>query len=70
MNANNDEHKCPICGSQMELATTVRHRLGQAQRFRCTCGHVEDVTGLPAMSRPEKVAALPEGIEELPSDAD
>jgi len=41
-----------------------------ATRFRCTCGHIEDVVDLASLAhRIGEDPALPEGIEELPDVA-
>lgn len=69
MNDQENTKACPVCGGSMRQVANVQNKFGKAQRFRCTCGHFEDIPGnfiaSPIKSEPS-VSSVPEGFQEFP----
>jgi hypothetical protein len=61
-----DSLKCAVCGGAMRMITVVATKLGRSRRYKCTCGHTEDVKeDNDSRNRHNEVLDL-EGFQELP----
>jgi len=63
---NGDSLKCSVCGGVMRRVKLLPIKFGRLIRFRCTCGHCEDLKddrSSPQGIEPE--AVVPEGFQEL-----
>jgi hypothetical protein len=68
MNATTMSILCPVCGAEMKRTKTELSAFTRWSRFKCTCGHCEDLKqdGAPALE-PHLLLAI-EGFQEFPSD--
>ncbi len=64
---NCDALTCPVCGGPMKWVKVLPDKLARLVRFRCTCGHCEDLKDnkpSPSDNTQERLAL--EGFQELP----
>lgn len=40
---SSDSFKCSVCGGVMRMVTVVADKSGRSKRYKCTCGHIEDL---------------------------
>jgi hypothetical protein len=65
MNANCNSHNCPVCGGAMRAVGIVPIKFSRVSRFKCTCGHVEDLkVSSSSSSLMKDESAMPEGIQD------
>ena len=58
--------KCSVCGGTMRMVAVVATKLGRSRRYKCTCGHSEDLKDDDhARAREHEVLNL-EGFQEIP----
>jgi len=64
---NGDALKCPVCGGTMNRVKVLPGKLARLVRFRCTCGHCEDlVNSKPSLRDNTREIFVIEGFQELP----
>ncbi len=61
---SSDSKKCPVCGGTMSRVKVLPSKLGHLTRYRCTCGHCEDLK--ESSARQEAEAFVLEGFQEIP----
>jgi hypothetical protein len=57
--------KCSVCGGKMARVKLVPAKLGSLIRYRCTCGHCEDLSEDKIPKSREDTFVL-EGFQEIP----
>ncbi len=59
--------KCSVCGGAMHRVKVLPCKLGRLTRYRCTCGHCEDLPDdkVPGSVQPKEDFVL-EGFQEMP----
>jgi hypothetical protein len=64
---NRDSSRCPVCGGTMNRLNMSQSKSSRLVRFKCTCGHSEDLKDDKPLLRdgPQESLAL-EGFQELP----
>ena len=67
MNNERDALTCPVCGGRMTRVKVLPKESGALIRFKCTCGHCEDLNEgrRAAVEQKDGVFSL-EGFQELP----
>ena len=64
---NSDSLKCPVCGAAMTRVKVLPAKCAGLVRFRCTCGHCEDLKDDKAVRGDNKRELLVlDGFQELP----
>jgi hypothetical protein len=62
-----DSLKCSVCGGTMQGVKALSTKLGQLIRFKCTCGHCEDLRDdTPVPRGKNRQALVLDGFQELP----
>ena len=62
---NGDVLKCSVCGGDMHQVKVLPIKFGRLIRFKCTCGHSEDLKDdKPARPNGHEVLVL-EGFQEI-----
>lgn len=61
-----EAYKCSVCGGIMKMITVVANKAGRLNRYKCTCGHCEDIKADPRSDLHEKDALVLDGFEEIP----
>ena len=57
---------CSVCGGTMRMLGIVATKTGASRRYKCTCGHTEDVKDNQQRPHLGKIEAiLQEGIQEF-----
>ncbi|PYM10406.1 MAG: hypothetical protein DME18_16390 [Verrucomicrobia bacterium] len=63
---NADSLKCSVCGGTMKPVKVLPNKSGRWVRFRCTCGHREDLSdNKPSLGDDARGLLVPDGFEEL-----
>jgi hypothetical protein len=64
---NSDSVKCSVCGGAMRKVTVVSTKEGVCHRYKCTCGHSQDIKEDPSDPNADPADTLIlEGFQELP----
>jgi transposase-like protein len=64
---NSETLKCPVCGATMSRVKVLPAKFAGLVRFRCTCGHCQDLKDNEASryQNARELVAL-DGFQELP----
>ena len=64
---NADSLKCSVCGGTMKPVKALSAKSGRLVRFKCTCGHCEDLKeNKPSLDGSAQEPLVLEGFQELP----
>src|SRR5690348_10796034 len=65
MNAVKNDRSCSICGGRMQRVKVLPKHLGPLIRYKCTCGHCEDLKEEETTAETSQGSFVLEGFQEI-----
>ncbi len=62
---SSDSVKCSVCGGQMRMVRVVTEKLGRLKRYKCTCGHCEDLRDVSTSQDASDEPLMLDGFQEM-----